>query len=358
MKFPVPSLDIIEKRLPLIFPDGITDRNNLIRNIAVKTIFVHFYVNAIEGEDCWLRPDQVTKMGEAQSRILDREARSIWAKNSIKPGSMKDVPDRWFASNTRESIRDETIRALKDIGAIITLSNLPTTSSKPRYALSKHFAELLLDEHDEASFLQRCTKWQEESLSSEALARIRITNRSAGTTDRVLVTLPNGETRSLSPGPSSLLTKDTLEIFCKRFLKTPALIFLSESGNKVVSQDDKLAKDIGLRIQPDLNLPDIILADIGSKSTILIFTEIVHSDGPINEMRKKALLDIAVNGGFNKENIVFLTVFHDRSSPAYRKVVSSLAWGSFVWFAAEPDNIIVLRGKPMVSSCSLKDLLS
>ena len=41
------------------------------------------------------------------------------------------------------------------------------------------------------------------------------------------------------------------------------MIFLSESGNKVVSRDDELARRIGLDIQADKDLPDIILADLG-----------------------------------------------------------------------------------------------
>ncbi|NLE00941.1 MAG: hypothetical protein GX640_13830 [Fibrobacter sp.] len=161
----------------------------------------------------------------------------------------------------------------------------------------------------------------------------------------------------MSPGPSSILTKDTLEVFCSKFLIDPALIFLSESGNKVVHQDNKLAKSIGLNIEANKNLPDIILADRGPATPIIIFTEIVHTDGPIDDSRKNALLSLALAGGFKAENVVFLTVFNDRSSQVYRKIVSSLAWGSFVWFVSEPDNIIVLKDKPLSSNQSLKDLL-
>lgn len=38
-----------------------------------------------------------------------------------------------------------------------------------------------------------------------------------------------------------------------------------------------------------------------------------------------------------------MTVFHDRARSPYRKLVASLAWGSFVWFETEPDQIVFLR---------------
>ena len=49
-------------------------------------------------------------------------------------------------------------------------------------------------------------------------------------------------------------------MFAKRFLIEPAVLWLSESGNKVVLRDDKIANAIGIKIEADKNLPDRILA--------------------------------------------------------------------------------------------------
>jgi hypothetical protein len=62
----------------------------------------------------------------------------------------------------------------------------------------------------------------------------------------VLVTFPNNETRRLAPGPSSIITQAVIEVFAKDFLEYPAVLWLSESGNKVVARDDEIAAAIGL----------------------------------------------------------------------------------------------------------------
>lgn len=73
-----------------------------------------------------------------------------------------------------------------------------------------------------------------------------------------------------------------------------------------------------------------------------VFVEIVHTDGPISNGRKRALLELASESNLTEEECAFVTVFASRSDPAYRKVQGSIAWGSFVWFADEPERIIHL----------------
>jgi hypothetical protein len=49
----------------------------------------------------------------------------------------------------------------------------------------------------------------------------------------VLVTFPSGETCQLAPGPSSIISQAVIEVFAKRFLEKPAVLWLSESGNNM-----------------------------------------------------------------------------------------------------------------------------
>ena len=153
-----------------------------------------------------------------------------------------------------------------------------------------------------------------------------------------------------------MITKAVIEEFAKRYLHSPAVLWLSESGNKVISRDSELAKEIGIHIEADRNLPDIILVDTGIPEPLLVFVEAVATDGPINQMRKQALLEIAAKGGFNAKQVAFLTAFADRSASAFRKASSELAWGSFVWFASEPAHVVVLRDGQRKSR-KLADLL-
>lgn len=161
-----------------------------------------------------------------------------------------------------------------------------------------------------------------------------------------LVTFPNGETRRTGAGPSADISKAVIEVFATKFLTKPGVITLSESGNKVVARDDELAKAIGLTIPAGKSLPDIVRVDLGPQHPLLIFVEVVHTDGPVNDARKTALLKIAEGAGFAPKHVAFVTAYLDRTSQTFRKTVSGIAWGSYAWFASEPDNLIIFSGKP------------
>lgn len=358
----VSSLQTIQERLPLIFPESIDHRNYLIREMSAKTVFVMLYVGAVEGTGRWLRPDQVTKMTDEQAAITSEAERLFWADKSLVPGAMKDISGRWYAQNTREPIRDETLRSgLILTGAVVERTGLPTTSAKPRYALNQEFAALFTEDLSESKASRKINEWQQKYLNQGALVRIRIVKQGAVAAvdeNGVLATFPNGETRMMTAGPSSVISKAVIETFAVRFLKTPGVIFLSESGNKVVARDDKLARSIGLNIKADRNLPDIILVDIGPKDPLLVFVEVVATDGAVTASRLEALLDIAVQAGFNPKQVAFVTAFSDRRGSAYRKLSPELAWGSFAWFVSEPDKIVVLKQSGRKKSEKLFELVT
>ena len=338
----------IRARLPVIFPEGSANREHSIWEISAKTIFVMLYAGAVEGSNLWVRPDQVTRMTDEQASQTDDDARAVWAKTSITP-SRADVPGRWYAANTRESIRDDTIRyALIRNGAVIERPGLSTTSPGGRYALQADFAALLTPELDDATFIAKAATWRNKYLNAGALARIAIVRKgAAGGGKYELVTFPNGETRRMTPGPSTDISKAVIEVFAPKFLQKPGVISLSESGNKVVARDNELAKAIGLTIPADKSLPDIVLVDLGPAHPLLIFVEVVHTDGPVNDARKAALLQIAEDAGFPSQHVAFVTAYLDRASQIFRKTVGGLAWSSYAWFASEPDNIIAFSDKPV-----------
>ena len=69
----------------------------------------------------------------------------------------------------------------------------------------------------------------------------------------------------------------------------PPLLPVPDIHNQIVARDDRLAKEIGLTIQPDRNLPDLILVDLGPAEPLLVFVEVVATAGPVNESRLTAL---------------------------------------------------------------------
>ena len=341
---PYVSKDVVAERLLSIFPEGTPNRNNCVSDIAASTVFVMLYINAIEGSGQYLGPKHVYCMSGEQAHQSTNDRRSYYAENCYRRG-FSAIGERWYADNTRESIRDDTIReGLMLVGAVIAREDLATTSSKPRYCLKFGF-EALFDPALSEDDLHHATQaWQATNLSPGAMARIQIVRQGAvASSAGIQISFPNGETRRMAAGPSSVITKAVVEEFASRFLVAPAVLWVSESGNKVISRDEELANTIGLKIEADKNLPDLILADIGAAEPLIVFIEVVATDGPVSERRKAALLELTDKAGFNRSHVAFITAYQDRNA-VFRRTVSNLAWGSFAWFASEPDNLIVLSG--------------
>lgn len=338
----VTRAEVLE-RLPQIFPEGTPNRIYCIRELAASTVFTALYIGAIEGNEVYLGPKHVYRMTHEQAARADEEARLAYRRVASPKGPLVEG-SRWYADNTREPIRDETLReGLVAIGAISALA-LPTTSGKPRYALKPDFAALFDPTLAEDALSAAITGFQRSHLSPGALARVSIMLAGAAhSEDGVLVSFPNGETRRLAPGPSSVIAKGVIEVFARKFLVAPSVLWLSESGNKVVARDDHLAQRIGLRIEADRNLPDIILVDLGPDEPMLVFVEVVATDGAVTERRKEAIYALTDGAGFERAQVAFLTAYQDRQSPGFKKTSSGLAWGSFAWFVSEPDGIAVFR---------------
>jgi BsuBI/PstI restriction endonuclease domain/BsuBI/PstI restriction endonuclease HTH domain len=342
-----PLLDVpdIHRRLQAIFPQGTPQRNYCAREMAARTIFVMLYIGAIEGGGMWMAPKHVYRMGASQAARQSDTDRGAYIAAVERPGSAAP-PDRWFQDNTREPIRDETLRdGLVRTGAVVTRPGLATTSSKGRYALQSAFASLFEPALAGAALDAAITAWQERHLSAGALARVRLQQRSAtAAQSRVLVRLPNGETRQMEAGPSSVITKAVVEVFAPRFLRDPAVLWISESGNKIIQRDDRLAQDLGLRIEVDKLLPDTILVDLAPAEPLIVFVEAVATAGEITDARRGAFVGLMTAAGFTESQAAFVTAFHDRNAAAFKRAIPNLAWGSFAWCLSEPEHLIALDG--------------
>lgn len=341
---PYASRELVAQRLPLIFPEGTPNRIYCIRELSASTVFAALYIGAVEGIGIYLGPVHVYRMTMEQAAKAEDEEREAYAENILKK-NVHALGTRWYADNTREPIRDETLRdGLVAIGAVLRREDLPTTSGSPRYALKKDFAALFDPDLGEEALAEAIAAFQKKHLSKSALARVNIMlSGAAGSTSGVLVTFPSGETRQLAPGPSSIISKAVVEVFAAAFLEKPAVIWLSESGNKVVMRDDKIANAIGLKIDASANLPDLILADLGPDEPLIVFVEVVATDGAITPRRQEAIFALTDTAGFKRAQIAFLTAYQDREGAGFKKTVAQLAWDSFAWFVSEPQSIVILR---------------
>ncbi|MGH7171437.1 MAG: BsuBI/PstI family type II restriction endonuclease, partial [Acetobacteraceae bacterium] len=260
-----PLLDVkgIRARLQVIFPEGTQERSRCTGLAAARTIYVMLYVGATEGGE-WLAPKYVYRMGNSQAALTSNTARAAYLAAVKKPGTPEPA-DRWYRENTRESIRDEALKnGLVPIGAVLVNPRVPTTSSKGRYALRGGLAALFDPALTPGKFETAAAAWRAKYLTPNALATVKVLQVAAtGAKAKVPVMLPSGEGRVMVPGLSSIITKAVVEIFAPRFLTNPAVVWISESGRKVVEKDDKLLQLLGIKINPEKLLPDIILADTG-----------------------------------------------------------------------------------------------
>jgi hypothetical protein len=309
--------------------------------MAASTVFAMLYIGAIDGTGHFLAPTQVCRMTKSQAARTDTRDRLDYAEKSARAG-FTPRGRQWYADNTREPIRDETLRALVDLGAVIVRKGLPTTSPRPRYALERSFTALFDPVIQAPAFEEAAAAWRRAKLSPGALARVALIARGAvAGGEGVLVRFPSGETRQMAVGPSSDIAKAVVEVFALKFLQQPAVILLSESQAKIVARDEALIGRLGLQIESGGHLPDILFVDLGPNEPLLVFVEIVATDGAITRDRKEALLRIATKAGFDRRHVAFVTAYLDRGGAGFRKTVSRLAWGSFAWFATEPDNLLV-----------------
>lgn len=341
---PFATRDLVAGRLYLIFPEGTPNRVYCTRELAASTVFTGLYIGAVEGTGRFLGPVHVYRMTHEQAAESD-DATRLGYSAAVLSKSVEIPGRRWYRDNTREPIRDETLRdGLVAVGAVTRREDLPTTSGAPRYALKAEFSALFDPALQGGDLEKAIGEFQANHLSKGALARIRIIRAgAAGSAAGVLVRFPGGETRQLAPGPSSIISQAVVEVFAKHFLEEPAVLWLSESGNKVVMRDDGILNALGLRIEADKNLPDLILADLQSGGTLLVFVEVVATDGAMHERRRDEFYALADVAGFDREHVVFVTAYQDRESAGFKKTVHQLAWGSFAWFASEPDQLLVMH---------------
>src|SRR5438874_922541 len=107
----------VSERLPLIFPEGTPNRNYCVRELAASTVFTALYIDAVEGSGVYLGPVHVYRMTDKQAAKSDRTDRENYAKRVLKK-NFRVLGRRWYADNTREPIRDETLRdGLVAVGA-------------------------------------------------------------------------------------------------------------------------------------------------------------------------------------------------------------------------------------------------
>lgn len=138
----LPTIEEIQSRLEIVFPSGTQRRNSVVGERAARTVYVMLYIGAIEGSTTVLVPKHVYRMTAEQAELTSETDRLALLAASSKKG-FQPAGTRWYSDNTREPIRDETLKdGLVKYNAVILDEAAVTTANVGRYQLRSSFAAL------------------------------------------------------------------------------------------------------------------------------------------------------------------------------------------------------------------------
>ncbi|ARL30151.1 BsuBI/PstI family type II restriction endonuclease [Burkholderia pseudomallei] len=344
---PLLSIDEIQERLNQIFPTSFPDRVILVGDMSARAHFVGLYGGFVNGSGRYFRPSTIIRFGSEQAELISDAERYDWLARCQSAG-FSPLGKQWYADNSRETLRDDLIRnRCVPMGLILKREGHPPTSPAPIYSFSETYLQLFHPDLSGEELEAAIQAWQDEFLDPRTLARMRLIAH--GVFERegeIPVKLPSGKTLRLAPGGASVITRDVCEILAPLFCGRPVVAHISMSDRKIFPELAVEAQQLGLKLDPQAALPDVVIADLGASRTNLVFVEVVHSDGPITELRKTALLNIAKDMGYDADDIRLVTAFEDRNSDIVRKRFSELASETYVWFRSEPQlimNLAIMR---------------
>jgi len=245
---------------------------------------------------------------------------------------------RKVAENTRESYRKTSLRPLIDAGWVVRHS-LTTNDPNTFYRLNGELARLL----EEGAGPERDRLLQKLRLSKGA-RRIRGQQK-----DGVKVRIAPDRSFLLGPGDHNELERDVVETLAPAFLKHPSVLYLGDTASRFGYQDRALMRRLNLPIDVQESLPDVVLYD--TEEQLLIIVEAVTSVGPIDAARLDQLRELARGPAKLEVRIEYLTAFPTRR--IFRRFVEQIAWGTTVWIAGEPSNLI--HFSPLDASSDSKD---
>lgn len=332
----------VQQRLNQIFPEAFPDRRILVGSMAVRVVYVFLYGDFIEGSDHCLRPSHVYFFTGEQAQKTSHSERTQWRGDAGKPG-FRPVGQRWYADNSRESIRDDLMRnTMLRLGIAHKQAGVAVTSSQPIWYLDKDFAALFHPARKGPALDQAIAKWRAAALDAGTLQRMAL--RAGGIQKKegdVFIEMPDGARLRVSAGPSSVIAKDVIEQYARKHLEAPEVLWLSASDKKAYPQFVELAATVGLQFDLNAVLPDVILADM-TEPVKFVFCEIVASDGAVTEARRKELIQLIERSRIPLSHVTFVSIYEDRDVSLFKKNFSQLAYNSYVWFRTEPDLLVHL----------------
>lgn len=251
---------------------------------------------------------------------------------------MAERYDRRYAENTRESVRKNVIHQF--VQAALVERNpdnpsLPTNSPNTHYALTKEAVQTLRSYGTD--------QW--ENAASQFLDEQRsLIERYQQKRDqeRVPLTLPSGETYSLSPGAHNKLQVAIIEEFGPRFAPGAEVLYVGDTANKTLHLDEAGFRALSIPVPAKEKLPDVVL--YAPDEHWIYFIEAVTSRGPVSPKRQVEIKQLILSQ--TTAAPIFVSAFPDFST--FRTFIGDIAWETEVWIADRPSHMIHFNGDKFV----------
>lgn len=233
---------------------------------------------------------------------------------------------RRVAENTRESYRKTSLRPLVEAGWVIR-HQLSTNDPSTYYTLNGELARLLTAPPgpDRDRLVERL-RLRSGRGSRPKSARSR----------EVVVQLSPDLSFVLSPGAHSELERAVVEVLAPAILANPSVVYLGDTAGRSGFQDRAVMRRLNLPIDVKAPLPDVVL--YSGEDRRLMVVEAVTSVGSITTNRLAQLREFARGPIRLGIQVEFLTAFPGRRD--LRRFLEEIAWGTSVWLADEPYNLI------------------
>ena len=273
--------------------------------------------------------------------LLGMTPKTPWAKASNPMLGIRAILDvargefgRNYAENTRETVRDESIKPMVAAGLLLRNPDQPdraVNSPKNCYQIDEHALSML------RAFGGK--QWRVESaayLSGSATLAARYANERD--LQRIPVKTKDGKVLRLSAGAHSALIRDIVMEFAPRFVPGGELVYVGDTGVKWGYFDRALLESLGVQVTHHGQMPDAVI--YYREKNWLILAEAVASSGPVDGRRHVELAKL-FNG--SSAGLVYVTAFPDRGT-VLRKFLSVVAWETEVWCASDPTHLIHFNG--------------
>lgn len=280
----------------------------------------------------------LTLLGMTPDLTWDKASNSLWRITQIME-KIQELGWAKFKPNTRETIRDECVGVLVDAYLVTSNPDDPQRAKNSKYYCYQFNFEVLelIQSFGIDQYQVKLADFHKEYQSLKA--RYAAERKS----NRLPVTLPSGQTTTLSPGGQNPLIVKIIEEFAPQYYFDKVLyIGDTEKRDGFIDQDSRnILESINIKIENLLNndaVPDVIL--YRSNKNVLAIIEAVKTGGEINVERRDRLLKLFEDC---TAKISFINAF-DSFNELKKLLKNDITWETHAWLADNPTHMIHFNG--------------